>query len=229
MLQALHWLKKSGVAVVNLSLAGPDDELLHHAVQELTRSGTVVVAAAGNEGPAAPPSYPAAYEEVIAVTAVDRNLAAYRYANRGDHIDLAAPGVDVWTALPGRREGPQTGTSFAVPYVTAVVAVALPQSGLAPNDDPAAAKRRVLAQLDGNVRSLSSDGRDPIFGAGLVQAPASCGPPPAVAVAANEARASAQPWAGTVVRVADPGRRDPLVLGGWVSTVRPVSGEALPH
>ncbi len=116
MLQALHWLKKSGVAVANLSFAGPPDDLLHHAVRELTKAGIVVVAAAGNEGPGAPPSYPAAYEEVIAVTAVDRNLAAYRYASRGDHIDLAAPGVDVWTALPGRREGPQTGTSFAVPY-----------------------------------------------------------------------------------------------------------------
>jgi hypothetical protein len=227
MLRALHWLKKNGVAVVNLSLAGPEDELLHHAVQELTKAGTVVVAAAGNEGPAAPPSYPAAYEEVIAVTAVDRNLAAYRYANRGDHIDLAAPGVDVWTALPGRREGPQTGTSFAVPYVTAVVAVALPQSGLAPDDDPAAVKRRVLAQIDGNVRNLSGHGRDSTFGAGLVQAPASCGPPPAVAVAVNEARTAGEPWAGTVVRMADPVPRDPLVPGTWVSTVRPVSGEGV--
>jgi hypothetical protein len=229
MLRALHWLKKNNVAVVNLSLAGPEDELLHHAVQELTKAGTVVVAAVGNEGPAAPPSYPAAYEEVIAVTAVDRNLAAYRYANRGDHIDVAAPGVDVWTALPGRREGPQTGTSFAVPFVTAVVAVALPQSGLAPDDDPAAVKRRVLAQIEGNVRNLSGRGRDPTFGAGLVQAPASCGPPAAVAVAANEVHAAPEPWAGTVVRVPDPAPRDPLVLGAWVSTVRPVSGEAPPH
>jgi hypothetical protein len=137
--------------------------------------------------------------------------------------------VDVWTALPGRREGPQTGTSFAVPYVTAVVAVALPQPGLAPDDDPAAVKRRVLAQIDGNVRSLSGHGRDPTFGAGLVQAPASCGPPSAVAVAANEAHTAAEPWAGTVVRVAEPVPRDPLVLGAWVNTVRPVSGEALPH
>src|SRR5262249_39142926 len=111
MARALDWLKRSGVAVVNLSFAGPDDDLMHHAVRELTKSGAVVVAAAGNDGPGAPPSYPAAYEEVIAVTAVDRNLAAYRYASRGGHIDLAAPGVDVWTAMPGRREGPQTGTS----------------------------------------------------------------------------------------------------------------------
>src|SRR5262245_36783360 len=152
MLQALHWLKRSGVSVVNLSFTGPEDELLHHAVRELTKAGVVVVAAAGNEGPAAPPSYPAAYQEVIAVTAVDRNLAAYRYASRGKHIDIAAPGVDVWTAIPGRREGPQTGTSFAVPYVTAVVAVALGTSEPTPDSDPLAAKRHALAQLQSHIK-----------------------------------------------------------------------------
>jgi minor extracellular protease Epr len=218
MLQALHWLKRSGVSVVNLSFAGPDDELMHHAVRELTKAGIVVVAAAGNEGPAAPPSYPAAYEEVIAVTAVDRNLAAYRYANRGAHIDIAAPGVDVWTAIPGRREGPQTGTSFAVPFVTAVVAVALHGVEPPPADDPVAAKRRALAQLEGHIRALGSSGRDSVFGAGLVQAPATCGPAPTLAVASN-AVPSAQGWAGTVHRAAEPTSAGPLVVGTWVSTV----------
>src|SRR5262249_9690638 len=162
------------------------------------------------------PSYPAAYPEVIAVTAVDRNLAAYRYANRGEHIDLAAPGVDVWTAMPGRLEGPQTGTSFAVPYVTAVVAVTLPDAGLASNDDAQAAKRHALAQLQGHLRSLGGQGRDATFGAGLIQAPASCGPVPAVAVAAAEADEPAQPWAGTVVRVTEPAPPEPVVVGSWV-------------
>ncbi len=223
MLQALHWLKRSGVSVVNLSFAGPDDDLLHHAVRELTKAGIVVVAAAGNEGPAAPPSYPAAYQEVIAVTAVDRNLAAYRYANRGAHIDIAAPGVDVWTAMPGRREGPQTGTSFAVPYVTAVVAVALSGAEPAPGGDPLAAKRHALAQIEGHIKNLGGPGRDPTYGAGLVQAPATCGPAPAVAVASNDAL-SAQPWAGTVRRAVEPASTGPastgpVMVGSWISTV----------
>jgi hypothetical protein len=222
MLLALNWLKKSGVSVVNLSFAGPEDELMHHAVQELTRAGIVVVAAAGNEGPAAPPSYPAAYPEVIAVTAVDRNLAAYRYASRGAHIDLAAPGVDVWTAMPGRREGPQTGTSFAVPYVTAVVAVALPEAGLAPDGDALAAKRRALGHLLGNAKALGEEGHDPTFGAGLVQAPASCGPAAPVAVA--DAAPAAQPWLGTVRRARDPAPSASLAIGPWVSTVHTASG-----
>jgi subtilase family protein len=224
MLQALHWLKRSGVAVVNLSFAGPEDELLHHAVRELTKAGIVVVAAAGNEGPAAPPSYPAAYQEVIAVTAVDRNLAAYRYASRGEHIDIAAPGVDVWTAMPGRREGPQTGTSFAVPYVTAVVAVALGGADPAPDDDPLQPKRLALTQLQGDIVNLGDQGRDSTFGAGLVQAPATCGPSPALAVASSDA-SPAQPWAGTVRRTAEPARTGPVVVGSWVSTVHTAASD----
>ncbi|HEX5957770.1 MAG TPA: S8 family serine peptidase, partial [Hyphomicrobiaceae bacterium] len=227
MVQALNWLKRSGVAVVNLSFAGPEDPLVHHAVRELTKSGAVVVAAAGNEGPAAPPAYPAAYEEVIAVTAVDRKLAAYRYANRGAHIDLAAPGVDVWTAMPGRREGPQTGTSFAAPYVTAVAAVAAPGLDSAVlAGDALAPKRHALAQLRGNVRGLGSRGRDATFGEGLVQAPASCEVPASV-VAANEPQP--QPWASTVHRVLDTVGPEPLVMGSWLGTVRAATGESTPR
>jgi subtilisin family serine protease len=221
MLRALQWLKRSGVAVVNLSFAGPEDELVHHAVQELTKAGIVVVAAAGNDGPSAPPSYPAAYKEVIAVTAVDRNLEPYRYANRGGHIDVAAPGVEVWTAMPGRREGPQTGTSFAVPYVTAVVAVALPGPRLPADDDALATKQRALDQIRPDIKNLGADGRDPTFGAGLVQAPASC-EVPATVVAAKEAPA-APSWTGTVRRTVDPSMPEPMVVGSWVSTVHPVA------
>ncbi|NJO23758.1 MAG: S8 family serine peptidase [Sphingomonadales bacterium] len=117
MLKALNWLKASGVDIANLSFAGPEDELVQDAITQLAMTGAVILAAAGNDAQDEP-SFPAAYSEVIAVTAVDRNLAPYVYANRGKHIDVAAPGVDVWTALPNRREGPQTGTSFAVPFVT---------------------------------------------------------------------------------------------------------------
>lgn len=218
MLRAMHWLKKKDVSVANLSFAGPHDELLHHGVQQLTRAGIVVIAAAGNEGPRAPPSYPAAYEEVIAVTAIDRNLAAYRYANRGDHIDVAAPGVEVWTALPGRREGPQTGTSFAVPYVTAIVAIADSAAGLRPAVDPLASGLRALALLNRDVKRLGAPGHDPTFGAGLVQAPAVCDAIVPETVAATE------PWAGTVRRVFGTAAREPLVVGAWASTVHAASG-----
>ncbi len=220
MLRALDWLMRSGVAVANLSFAGPPDDLVHRAVQKLTKAGIVVVAAAGNEGPSAPPSYPAAYEEVIAVTAVDRHLEAYRYASRGNHIDVAAPGVDVWTALPGRREGPQTGTSFAVPFVTAVVAVANGATGLRPDGDPLAAKTRALAAIAKGIKSLGRRDRDPTFGAGLVQAPAPC------EAIAPRIVAAAQPWAGTVRRELETVAAGPVAFGAWVSTVHTASDSA---
>lgn len=122
LLDALDWMRQFEVKVVNMSFAGPKDLLVQDAIASPARSGTVFVAAAGNEGPSAPPSYPAAYKQVVAVTAVSKELRSYPYANRGDHIDVAAPGVDVWTAVPGMKEGYMSGTSFAAPYVTAAMA-----------------------------------------------------------------------------------------------------------
>ena len=99
--EALAKLEENGVRIVNLSLVGPSDEIVHRRIKDMaTQKGIVFVAAAGNNGPDAPPGYPAAYEEVIAVTAVDRNGGSYDHANRGDYIDVAAPGVRVWAALP---------------------------------------------------------------------------------------------------------------------------------
>ncbi len=99
MLDALNWLDTQGVRIINLSFAGPQDALVHRSIKNLERKGVVVVAAAGNDGPSAPPSYPAGYEEVVAVTAVDRNLGAVplrqqrrlyrRRGTRGGHLDSA--------------------------------------------------------------------------------------------------------------------------------------------
>jgi subtilisin family serine protease len=81
----------------------PPDALIEKAITKLSAKGILLVAAAGNDGPGAGPSYPAAYDQVIAVTAVNKNLQNYRYANRGSYIDIAAPGVAIWTALPGSQ------------------------------------------------------------------------------------------------------------------------------
>ena len=131
LLEALEWMDRLRVQIINLSLSGPRDDLVQAAITRMsklrtmdgvTKPAVIFVAAAGNGGPGAPPSYPAAYPETLAVTAVSRDLRGYRRANHGDYIDVAAPGVDIWTALPDGRQGYQTGTSFATPYMTAVVA-----------------------------------------------------------------------------------------------------------
>jgi subtilisin family serine protease len=166
-LQALGWMRKAGVKIVNMSFAGPNDALVAVEIARMAKTGVLFVAAAGNEGPTAQPAYPAAYPQVIAVTAVTRDLRNYRYANRGDHIDVAAPGVDIWAAVPGGREGYHTGTSFAAPHVAAVLAVE-------PRDILKREKNVLLDSLP--VRELGDLGRNPIYGRGLLLAPNSCGP-----------------------------------------------------
>ncbi len=183
LLNALDWLEKRNVSVINMSLSGPPDDLLKAAIEGLSSKKIIFVAAAGNDGPTAPPSYPAAYSSVIAVTAVSRDMKSYRHASRGDHIDVAAPGVDIWTALPGGRGTYHSGTSFAVPYVTAVLATAY--KGLA-------VKNKAEFLRRASVLDLGEPGRDPIYGRGLLLAPASCGPERSVVAAIPATSVKAQ-------------------------------------
>jgi hypothetical protein len=167
---AIDALLARGVKLINLSFAGPPNELLAAAIRAASGRKVLLVAAAGNDGPNADPRYPAAYEGVLAVTAVAGDLRVYRRAGRGAHIALAAPGVDVWAARAGgsgeRAYQPYSGTSFAAPYVTAVSALLL-----AHRHSPESAARA----LTGGARDLGAPGRDPVFGHGLVRAPPSCG------------------------------------------------------
>jgi hypothetical protein len=196
LLRALKFMWEGNVNVVNMSMAGPKDALLHRVVQDMAAMGIVIVAAAGNEGPDAPPSYPAAYPEVIAVTAVDQNLKNYMYANRGAHIDVAAPGVEIWTAMPGGREGSQTGTSFAAPFVTAIVAATYPTAEWR-RGVPENPKSVLLARL-----STQDLGRKQIFGRGLLQAPSTCRPGEPLALAEHDSSPTAESlWPGVIQRL----------------------------
>lgn len=173
LLAALSWLDQRGVDLVNMSFTGPRDPAIERAIANMRKKGVVFVAAAGNLGPMAEPSYPAAYPQVIAVTAVNSRGEGYRHANRGDYIDVAAPGVDVLTALPKAQQGYRTGTSFAVPFVTAIAATRVGQLG----PEPVAlggVGSQLVKTLD--VRDLGPPGRDPIYGAGLALAPDTCAP-----------------------------------------------------
>lgn len=166
LVQALDWLQSSGVRVVNVSLTGPYNKILDRAVQRAVKKGMIIVAAAGNDGPTAAPRYPAAFEGVIAVTAVDQAKQIFKHAVRGSHIDLAAPGVDVF--VPSGGDGRYvTGTSIAAPFVAARIAA-----------DPAAlaqgAAKGVRAAILADAQDIGAPGMDEIFGAGLVSAPAAC-------------------------------------------------------
>jgi hypothetical protein len=158
---ALAWLARERVPVLNLSLVGPPHPVLERAVAALVARGHLLVAAVGNDGPAAPPLYPAAYPGVVGVTAVDAQRRVLPEAGRGAQVMLAAPGADLAVALPGGGYGSARGTSFAAPLVAGLLAARLP----AP--EPAAA-RAALDALAAQALDLGGRGRNPVFGRGLV-------------------------------------------------------------
>ena len=123
--RALNWLAANHIAVTNISLAGPPNLLLAAAVKAFVASGHVLVAAAGNGGPAAPPSYPATYPGVIAVTSVDSAGHLEVDASRGD-AQFAALGVGVRAATLPQGYAGVTGTSYAAPLITSRFARLLP-------------------------------------------------------------------------------------------------------
>ena len=165
---ALDWMVRNRVSVVNVSLAGDNNALMALAVQRASARGTVLVAAAGNAGPDAPPAYPGALPEVIAVTAVDQTGAVLPEANRGSYIAFAAPGVRIWVATSDGQGRYQTGTSFAVPFALGSAALEMMQGAPADAD---VLRRRLAAK----ARALGSGGRNPTVGYGLVQASTTCG------------------------------------------------------
>lgn len=160
-LEGLDWLLSERVQVVNLSLGGPPNRLLAAAIIAVLRKSVTVVAAAGNDGPGAEPSYPAAYQGVVAVTATDSLDRIYARANRGSHLLVSAPGVDVW-APDGSVGHYTTGTSFAAAIVTGAVAVLLQRQ-------PQVAPAGVREHLCRTAKDLGPQGRDPVFGCGLLQ------------------------------------------------------------
>ena len=160
-IEALDWLMAKDVQVINLSFAGPPNGTLELALERVLDDGRLLVAAAGNAGPRAPPAYPAAYPGVLAVTAVDARGRIYRKANRGDYIDLAAPGVDIRLAAPGGGGARRSGTSFAAPFVTGLLARILADGRQAVD-----AREMLLT----SARDLGAPGSDPLYGRGLIQA-----------------------------------------------------------
>jgi hypothetical protein len=184
LLEALNWLDSLGVDVVNMSFSGPPDADIARAIERMSLKGVMFVAAAGNMGPAAEPSYPGAYPHVIAVTAVNRDGEGFRNANRGSYIDVAAPGVDVLTALPNGKQGLQTGTSFAVPFVTAILATRA-SSGIVEGTEDLLLER--IKRVD-----LGAPGRDAVYGVGLALAPEQCAGASAVAQASAAKKAKRQ-------------------------------------
>ena len=134
--RALGWLSGHRPQVINISLVGPPNMLVQRAIQIVRSRGIEVVAAVGNDGPAAPPQYPASYPGVLAVTAVDAKGRALPEAGKPSHLDFAAPGADMAAALPGKGYTRVRGTSFAAPLAAARLLFAGSPAGLAAEARP---------------------------------------------------------------------------------------------
>ena len=156
--RAVNWMVARKVPVINISIAGPHNALVDRVIAAAVARGHIVVAAAGNGGPVAPPAYPAASPGAIAVTAIDRAGRVYASANRGSYISMAAFGVAIGAEAPDGTLQPHSGTSFAAPFVSAHLAACVKH--MAPG--------ACVTKMEGKARDLGTPGRDPIYGYGLL-------------------------------------------------------------
>jgi hypothetical protein len=156
LVRALDWLLAGGARVISVSLSGPNNTVVEKAIAAAQRKGAVIVAAVGNDGPAAPPAYPASYPGVLAVTGVDGRQRALIEAGRAAHLDYAAPGADISARNASGKWRKVRGTSYAVPLVAARTAAALADGSA------------WRAALDREAQDLGPRGPDPQYGRGLL-------------------------------------------------------------
>ena len=198
--KSLDYAAAHGAQIVNMSFAGPNDALVARGLAAVAAKGIVMVAASGNAGPASPPLYPAANADVIAVSATDADDRLFSASNRGGHIAVAAPGVDIFLPAPDGKYQMTSGTSFSAAYVSGLAALMLERNpALKPGD--------LRVALMASARDLGTPGRDDLFGAGEADAygavmaaggaavSAATGGPatPVVAVSSPEPAAAAAP------------------------------------
>lgn len=127
---ARNWRGSNGekVNVINLSLGGPfPNPVMHQEIIKAVNEGITIVCAAGNSGDADPNtreiSYPAYYEESMAVGAVNLQTGIADFSNSNERIDIVAPGVDTYSTYPGNKYVKLSGTSMAAPHVSGAIAL----------------------------------------------------------------------------------------------------------
>ena len=187
-LKGLDYAAAHGAQVVNMSFAGPKDALIERGIAATAAKGILMVAAAGNAGPKSPPLYPAANTNVMAVTATDAQDRLFAASNRGSHIAISAPGVDIFLPAPDDKYQMTSGTSFSAAYVSGLAALMLERN---PRLKPGEVREILLK----TARDLGAPGRDDLFGAGEADAFAAVSAvatAPAVPVAAVSDRPAAE-------------------------------------
>ncbi len=160
-LKSVDWAARKNARIINMSFAGPPDDLLREMLAKANARGIVLIAAVGNAGPRSPPLYPAADAGVIGVTATDADDKLMPQANRGPQVAVAAPGVEILAVAPDGKYQVTSGTSVAAAHASGVAALLLASK---PNLTPA----QVRASL---IRAANRiPGKRDEVGAGVIDA-----------------------------------------------------------
>lgn len=172
-IEGIDWAISNGLDVINMSLGTTANiQSFHDAVIRAKNAGIVQVAAAGNSGGSV--IYPAAYAEVIAVSATDSANNIASWSSRGPEVDLAAPGVSIYSTYKSKTYATLSGTSMAAPHVAGVVALMLNTAPGAydTNSNSSWDPSEIEAKLEATATDLGAPGFDNLYGFGLVQADA---------------------------------------------------------
>lgn len=161
--EGIVWAVDEGAEVVNLSLGAPiQSSLLEEAIAYAKDKDVLIVAAAGNYAPFGNPKiYPAAYPDTIAVSATDNKEKRDFYSSYGNWVDVAAPGVRIYSTLPGGKYGYDSGTSMAAPHVSALAGL-LVSKGLQGSE--------ARKEIESTAVDLGRKGKDHRFGHGRINA-----------------------------------------------------------
>ncbi len=162
--QAIDYALAQGARVMNLSLGGTDaSDVLAEAAQAATAAGALLVAAAGNDTGGNPVYYPAAYDEVLAVAATDSNDGIASFSVRHPYVDVAAPGVTVYSTYRGGTYGYMSGTSMSTPHASGLAALLW-------GADPTLTREEVVERIVKSAEDLGTPGKDDYYGWGRINA-----------------------------------------------------------
>ncbi len=176
-IEGLQWCIDNQMQVVNMSVGLPEDvAAFHEAITAAYEQGIVLVAASGNYGSGETVTYPAKYPEVIAVGATDYNNQITYWSSQGTEVDIAAPGLDIYSTYLGVSYRNLTGTSMACPHVSGAAALVL-ASGISDSNGNGRVNDEVLERLLSTATDLGQPGWDSCSGWGLVNAAKAVGIP----------------------------------------------------
>jgi len=162
-IQGFNECVSAGANVINMSLGGGSySQIFNDAITKAYEQGILVVAAAGNYGSSFK-FYPASYPSVMSVAAVDSDNKKAWFSQYNDEVDIAAPGVDVLSTVPGGRYASLRGTSMASPHIAGVAALIW-------SHHPSKTAQEIRHALESTAQDLGSSGRDDYYGHGLVRA-----------------------------------------------------------